>query len=161
MTYYIISLLLFRFKILKINIYKYLYSNIIPKPHCFATIRLQSNTDISEILTEINSLLPQFSNFINQFNTTINQSGINVVTDSMGNLNIDVPQSMPDSVANKLSTRIGILDRLITTRGQEINDLLEKGIRVERNIKMENSKYVSQLTEKIAEFNRLNSSYKH
>jgi hypothetical protein len=122
---------------------------------------LQSNFNISEILTEVNTLLPQFANFINQFHTTISESGINVVTDSMGNLSIDVPQNMSDSVANNFSTRIGIIDRLITTRGQEINDLLQKGIHVEKNLKIENPNYVSQLTDKISEFNRLNASYKH
>lgn len=122
---------------------------------------MHSDTGISEIVTEINTLLPQLANFINQFNTTVSQSGINVVTDSVGNMSIDVPQNMPDDVANKISTRIGIIDRLITTRGQEINDLLQKGTHLENKLKMENSNYVSQLTDKIQEFKRLNSLYKH
>jgi hypothetical protein len=116
---------------------------------------------IPEILAELNSLLPQLSDFINNFNTTVNQSGINVVTDSIGNLSLDVPKEMPDAVANKMSTRIGIIDRLITTKGQEINELLQKGINLENKHKMDNSHYVSQLTDKIQEFKRLNSLYKH
>lgn len=131
------------------------------KPPLFATKTLQSSMDISEIVTELNTLLPQLANFINQFNTTVSQSGISVVTDSMGSMSIDVPQNMPDHVANKISTRIGIIDRLITTRGQEINDLFQKGTHLENKLKMENSNYVSQLTDKIEEFKRLNSSYKH
>lgn len=116
---------------------------------------------IPEILTELNALLPQLSNFINQFNTTVNQTGISVITGSIGNLSIDVPKDMSDVLANKVSTKIGIIDRLITTRGQEINDLLQKGIHLEDKLKMENSNYVSQLTDKIQEFKRLNSLYKH
>lgn len=116
---------------------------------------------ISEIVAEINSLLPQLSNFINQFDATVTQSGINVVTDSIGSMSIDVPQNMPDDVANKISTRIGIIDRLITTKGQEINDLFQKGIHLENKLKMDNPDYVSQLTDKIKEFKKLNSSYKH
>lgn len=131
------------------------------KPPLFATKTLQSSMDISEIVTELNTLLPQLANFINQFNTTVSQSGISVVTDSMGSMSIDVPQNMPDHVANNISTRIGIIDRLITTRGQEINDLFQKGVHLENKLKMENSNYVSQLTDKIEEFKRLNSSYKH
>jgi hypothetical protein len=131
------------------------------KPPIFATKTLQSSMDISEIVTELNTLLPQLANFINQFNTTVSQSGISVVTDSMGSMSIDVPQNMPDHVANNISTRIGIIDRLITTRGQEINDLFQKGTHLENKLKMENSNYVSQLTDKIEEFKRLNSSYKH
>lgn len=84
-----------------------------------------------------------------------------MVTDSIGNMSIDVPQNMPDDVANKISTKVGIIDRLITTRGQEIHDLLQKGIHLENKLKMENSNYVSQLTDKIEEFKKLNSSYKH
>ena len=143
----------------KFNIFNNFYSNCIPKPHLFATKPLRS--DISEIVTEINTLLPQLADFINQFNTTVSKSGINVVTDSVGNMSIDVPKNMPDSVANNIGTRIGIIDRLITTRGQEINDLLQKGVQAENKLKMENPKYVSQLTETIVEFERLNSSYKH
>lgn len=105
--------------------------------------------------------MPQLANFINQFNTTVSQSGITVVTDSIGNMSIDVPQTMSDDVANKISTRIGVIDRLITSRGQEVNDLLQKGTLLENKLKMDNPNYVSQLTDKIQEFRRLNSSYKH
>lgn len=42
--------------------------------------------DISEIITEVNTLLPQLANFINQFNTAVSQSEINVITDSIGNM---------------------------------------------------------------------------
>lgn len=122
---------------------------------------MRSEMGISEIVAEINSLLPQLSNFINQFDATVTQSGINVVTDSIGSMSIDVPQNMPDDVANKISTRIGIIDRLITTKGQEINDLFQKGIHLENKLKMDNPDYVSQLTDKIKEFKKLNSSYKH
>lgn len=106
-------------------------------------------------------MLPQLADFINQFNTVVTESGVNVVTDSTGNMDIDVPQTMSESVANNVSTRIGVIDRLITTRGQEINDLLQKGVQLEKNLKTENPNYVSQLTEKIAEFRRLNAMYKH
>ncbi len=117
--------------------------------------------NILQIITEINTLLPQLAEFINQFNTVVTQSGINVVTDSTGNMGIDVPQTMSESVANNVSTRVGIIDRLITTRGQEINDLLQKGMHLEKNLKSENPNYVSQLTDKITEFRRLNAMYKH
>jgi hypothetical protein len=127
----------------------------------FVTKPLQSSIDISEIVAEINTLMPQLANFMNQFNTTVSQSGVSVVTDSIGSMSMDVPHNMPDDVANKISTKVGIIDRLITTRGQEINDLLQKGVHLENKLRMENSNYVSQLTDKIEEFRRLNSAYKH
>lgn len=162
MTYYVIALLvIFTLTNKNVRLYHSFYSYYIAKPPAFATKALQSDMGISEILTEINTLLPQLANFINQFNTTVTQSGISVVTDSIGSMSIDVPQNMPDDVANKISTKIGIIDRLITTRGQEINDLFQKGMNLENKFKLENSNYVSQLTDKIEEFKRLNSSYKH
>ena len=156
MIYYIIPLILFAFFNVNNSI-----DNCIPKPYLFSTETFQSNMDMFQILTEINSLLPQLSDFVNQFNNLVITSKISVITDSTGNMSIDVPQDMSDSVANNLSTRIGVIDRLITTRGQEINDLFQKGLEIENNIKKDNPNYTSQLTEKIAEFKRLNSSYKH
>lgn len=145
----------------KYNYTRLLFSNGLPKPNSFVQVELESNMNIMEIITEINTLLPQLTDFINQFNNVVSQSGINVVTDSVGNMSIDVPQSMSDSIANNLSTRIGIIDRLITTRGHEINDLLQKGMHIEENIKLKDPHYVSQLTDKIMEFKRLNALYKH
>ena len=84
-----------------------------------------------------------------------------MVTDIMGNMSIDVPKDMPDSVADNISKRIGIIDRLITTRGQQINELLQNGLTIENRVKMENPKYISQLSDKIAEFKKLNDSFKH
>ena len=139
---------------------KYL-SNITVKPHAFATTMLQSDAGIAEIVAQINSLLPQLANFISQFNTTVIDNNITVITDSIGNMDITVPKSMSDEMANTVSTKIGIIDRLITTHGQNINDLLNKGIGLENKLKLENSNYVSQLADKIEEFKRLNSSYKH
>jgi hypothetical protein len=133
----------------------------IPKPHRFTIQTLESNMDISQIITDINSLLPQLSSFISQFNNLVVESGINVITDSAGNMSIDIPNSMPESQVTNVTTRISIIDRLITTRGQELNDLFQKGLQIENNLKTENSNYTSQLTEKIAEFKKLNESYKH
>jgi hypothetical protein len=132
-----------------------------PKPHLFTTETYISTVEISQIIIEINSLLPQLSDFIDQFHNLVYQSKINVITDSAGNLSIDVPKDMPDKDATKISTKLGIIDRLITTRGQELNDLFQKGLETEKHIKIENSNYTSQLMEKIEEFKKLNNSYKH
>lgn len=129
--------------------------------YSFVDVKLKSGFDLSEIVSEINTLLPQLSDFINQFNDMVNKSGISVVTDSSGNMSIDVPNNMPDSEANKISTRIGIIDRLITTRGQEIDELLQKGVDLEKDIKKNNPDYKSQLIKEIEFFKKLNDSYKH
>jgi NADH-ubiquinone oxidoreductase chain 3 len=136
-------------------------STCTPQPHSFSSKALQSEMSIYEIITDINSLLPQLAKFIGQFNNTVSTSGVNVITDTIGTLSIEVPETMPEDELNKISSRISIIDRLITTRGQEINDLLQKGIRLENKLKTEDPNYVSQLTEKIKEYKRLNALYKH
>lgn len=92
-----------------------------PKPYAFVNNTLQSNLYITNIIPEVSCLLLQLAYFINQFNNEVNQTGINVITDSAGNMSIDVPTDLQYYVANKISTIIGIIDRLITTHGQEIN----------------------------------------
>ena len=143
-----------------IFITKFLDSKYIaPVPHKFLNTPL--NSDMSSIINELSSLLPQLSGFISQFNEVVSNTGINVISDSVGNLSIDVPKSMPDIEATNISKRIGIIDRLITTRYQEINDLIHKGLSMEKDLQASNPNYISQLTEKLAEFNRLKSLYKH
>jgi hypothetical protein len=122
---------------------------------------LKSDVVISEIIGEINTLLPQLGNFINQFNITVNESGVNVVTDSIGNMAIDVPKNITDIEANKISHKIGIIDRLITTRSQDISDLLQKGLDVESKIRLKDPDYISQLADKREEFKKLKSSFNH
>jgi hypothetical protein len=141
--------------------YWYFHGNYEVRPHRFATKQLQSDTSLLDIVGQINIFMPQLANFIDQFNTTVNESGVNVLTDQVGNMSISVPASMTDEVANNITNRIGVIDRLINTRGQEIHDLLQKGTSLENKLKMENPHYVSQLTAKIEEFKRLNSLYKH
>jgi len=129
--------------------------------HAFYDKILTSAMVITEIITEIDTLLPQLANFIGQFNSTVSQSGINVVTDAVGNMAIEIPDNMSQEEGNKVGTRIGIIDRLITTRGQDIGDLLQKGLSLETNIKMTDPNYVSQITDRLEELKKLNSSYKH
>lgn len=126
----------------------------IPNPHPFVTESF--HCDISQFIADISALLPQFSDFITQFNNVLSESGINVITDSSGNMSIEVPKNMPDSTAKNFSTRIGIIDRLITTRGQEINDLFQKGTILENKLRMENPNHVSELAPKIEQFKKLN-----
>jgi hypothetical protein len=117
--------------------------------------------ELGNIILEINRLLPQLGDFIGQFNKVVIEAGINVISDAHGNLSIDVPSAMSDSIANKVTTRLGIIDRLITEQGTTINSLFQKGLGIETGIKKIDTNYTSQLTEQIAKFKELNSSYKH
>lgn len=117
--------------------------------------------DLTSIISDLNTMLPQLGDFIGQFNNLVSQSNINVITDSSGNMSIDVPINMPEPEAENIKKKIGILDRLINTQGQSINDLLNKGIDLEKNLKQNDPNYTSQLTSKINQLRQLNSSYKH
>ena len=144
------------------NPFKSYYSNSnLPKPHSFATVALHSDTGLLDIVSEVGKLLPQLSNFISQFDTTVVKTGVNVITDTAGSMSIDVPNSMSDVEANNISTRLGIIDRLIITRGQDINDLLQKGLALENKTRLTDPNYVSQIADKVQEFKKLNASYKH
>lgn len=159
---YIIVLISFNNKLHSFVIFlKKYFNNSLLEPNNFVSIRLQSGLDLSSIVTEVNTLLPQLANFIDQFNNVITQSGINVITDATGNMSIDVPHNMPDIEAEKISKRIGIIDRLITSHGNNINDLFQKGLSIENKLKANNPNYVSELKDQIAEFKKLNVSYKH
>lgn len=131
-----------------------------PNPHTFASVALHSETTVLEVVSEVGKLLPQLSSFIAQFDATVVKSGVNVMTDAVGSMSIDVPNSMPDAEASQISTRLGVIDRLINTRGQEINLLLQKGLQLSK-VNGENPEHVSQLHNQIQEFSRLNIIYKH
>lgn len=142
--------------------YYFVYYNLpTPKPHAFVNSSLHCGLDLAESIAEVSRLLPQLSDFISQFNTTVVESNVNVITDSAGSMSIDVPKDMSDAVADKIITRVGLLDRLITSHGQSINEVFKNGLAIEDKLKANNPNYVSQLSDQIAQFNKLNASYKH
>jgi hypothetical protein len=117
------------------------------------------NLEYTEIISQLEPLLPQFASFIDQFNTLIIQKSLNVMSDSYGNMVIDVPNQMSNEEAHNISKRINILDRLINTHHTSIKDLFEKGFNIEK--KSENSNYITELVNKKAEFNKLKNSYQY
>ncbi len=119
------------------------------------------NDNLYDIVSEVNRLLPQLAEFITQFKALVADTGINVVSDAHGNMSIDVPMKMSDIEANNVSTRIGIIDRLITQNGTTINSLFQKGLAIEESLKKTDPSYNSQFIEHIARFKELNRSYNH
>lgn len=103
-----------------------------PKTHTFVSVPLQSNlTELNEIIASVNTIQPQLVSFIEQFNNVVVQNNINVITDTAGNMSIDVPASMSEAKYTEVSIRIGIIDRIITTKGTEICDLFNRGLTLE------------------------------
>lgn len=106
-------------------------------------------------------MVPQFGTFVEQFNTIVNENSLNVITDSTGDLFIDVPKDMPEEKCNEISGKIGILDRLIGTREKDIGSLFLKGSLADSKFKENNPNYVSELNELRKSFQSFKDSYKH
>lgn len=115
----------------------------------------------TEILAQIDVILPQLSEFINQFNDLVQSTNINVITEGDGTLSLDVPSSMPDKEAQNLSKRIGIIDRLISVKENEVAKLIEKGSLMDSQLKLKDPNHNSEILAKIKEFEKLKSRYKH
>lgn len=105
--------------------------------------------------------MSELATFIHKFDTTVVQNDINVISDSQGNLSIDTPLTVSDDEAQKMSTRIGIIDRLITTRQSDISDLIQKGLALQNKINLVDPSYKSEILNQITEFEKLKNSYKH
>ena len=135
----------------------------IPNPHAFVNSPLQSATigELTNVIIEVSELLPQFSDFINQFDQYILSKGVNIITDTAGNMTMDFPANVPDNEAGLISRRISVLDGLITQRREDIAMLLEKGQDIESQLRQQNPNMRSQILEKVNEFNRLKNCYKH
>jgi NADH-ubiquinone oxidoreductase chain 3 len=134
------------------------------KAELVTTNLLKSSNELIEltsIILAISEAMPKFAGFINQFDTTVAQQGINVISDSKGNLSIDVPAAMSDAAAEQVKLRIGILDSLISTQGSTIKDLLHNGLGLQNKINMVDPSYRSEIFNQITEFDRLKSSYNH
>lgn len=117
--------------------------------------------DLTSIILTIGSHMSELTTFIHKFDTTVIENGINVITDSKGNLSIDVPSTMSEDVANKVATRINIIDSLITKRQSDISDLIQKGLALQNKINLVDPSYKSEILNQITEFEKLKSSYKH
>ena len=131
-----------------------------PKPHAFVSLPLKSD-DLTPLILEINRLLPQLAEFITQFNLLVTENSVNVITDALGNMSIEVPKNMSDNTANSVSGRLSIIDRLINSHGSSLNEQFQKGLNIENKIRSSNPEYKSQILEQIAKFKELNNSYKH
>jgi cell shape-determining protein MreC len=115
---------------------------------------------LSDIISQVGTLLPQLAGFIARFDNTVAETGVNVITDAAGSMSLDVPNSMSPKEVTEITEKLGVIDRLINTRGDTINNLLQKGLELSR-LEANNSEQTSQLHDQIQEFRRLNSLYKH
>ena len=116
-------------------------------------------SELIDIIEQIDALVPQFAGFIDQFNTLIIQKNINVISDSFGNMSIDVPNSMSSQEAHNISRRITIIDSLIESHNTTITDLFERGFNIESKTKLDNDHRIAELAIRKGEFNSIRNSY--
>lgn len=131
------------------------------KPHSFISISVKSDLDLTAIVSDLTKLVPQFGSFVEKFNFFVNDNSLNVVTDSSGNLFVDVPADMSEDKYNEISTKVGVLDRLITTQKESIGELFSKGSIAESKFKANNPNYNSELDELRKSFQSFKDLYKH
>ena len=117
--------------------------------------------DFTAIIGDLTKLVPQFGSFVEKFNSFVNDNSLNVVTDSTGNLFVDVPADMSEDKYNEISTKVGVLDRLITTQKESIGELFSKGSIAESKFKANNPNYNSELDELRKSFQNFKDLYKH
>lgn len=134
--------------------------------HAFlnSTLPIQSGTDVdslTSIIILIGTHLSELSTFISKFDNTVVETGINVISDSEGNLSIDSPGNMSDAVGKKVATKINIIDSLISKRQSDITDLISEGLALQNKINSVDPYYKSQILNKITEFEKLKTLYKH
>ena len=134
--------------------------------HAFLTSSsaMKSGTDIqalTDIILVIGAHLSELSGYITKFNNTVIENGINVITDSEGNLDMDVPANMTKEVGKQVSLKINIIDSLIRTRESDISELIDKGLSLQNKINSVDPFYKSEILSKVSEFEKLKSIYKH
>lgn len=117
--------------------------------------------DSGSIIITIGSHMSELTTFIPKLDTTVVENGINVITDSHGNLSIDAPSTMSDDMAQKVATSINIMDSLISKRPSDISDLIQKGLAIQNKISLVDPSYKSEILNQITEFEKLKNSYKH
>jgi len=117
--------------------------------------------ELDGLIASLNQIIPQLSGFVSQFNDIQIANDVKVLSDSIGNMYLDVPASMPKPFENMLTTRLGIIDRLCNTHGQSITQLLDKGRLLEEQLRLQDPHYTSKLSGHIAEFARLSNAFKH
>ena len=119
------------------------------------------NGEVQELLSEINRLFSQLNTFINQFHNFVNETGINVVTDGYGSLDIDVLETVSDSTAQTYANRINVFDRLIHDRIHNIEELIDRISDLELQIMQSDTNYISQLPQYRVILANLVRSYGH
>ena len=115
----------------------------------------------NEIIPGVTRLLTQLRVFINEFNNLVIREHINVITDSEGNISIDVDANMSEERTQQLANRVDVLHSLIHNHQHNIEDLLERGLSEEQSVLQNNPNYVRRIPSLQTSFNTIIRTYVH
>ena len=118
-------------------------------------------TDLTGIITDIVGLLPQLSTKIYEYHDVISNTGINIFTDRVGNLEMEFPQSMPDSQVSYYHGRISNIDAQINHYNTRIRDLFLQGWRIETDYVRQDPDYTSRISRYVLDYKRIRELYPH
>lgn len=116
--------------------------------------------NLTDLILAIGVHMAEISSYINKFNNIVSETGINVITDSQGNMEMDAPANMSDELAKKVSLRISIIDSLINKRQSDVSELIDKGLAIQKKINSVDPLYKSEILSKVSEFEKLKGLYK-
>lgn len=133
----------------------------IPKSHALANNPLTSGVDILSVISDLAQVLSQLDGFITRFNNEIITHSINVISDSGGNISIQIPDTMPEARGTLISRRISLIDHLINNHIEKAENLLHRGMSLEEDLMNKDPNYDTQLTDHVAKFRQLKNSYNH
>lgn len=116
-----------------------------------------------ETLQMLTTHMSQMDLFINNFNTLIVDNDVNVISTVDQSIYIDAPNKMPQDKAEDIAKRLNIIDRLISTKREEIDNLFKEAWRLEGSLNKDksDSSNASLIQKKLEDFQKLNAKYKH
>lgn len=116
---------------------------------------------LEQSFPEIERLLNQLERFIDNFFNYISTNNINVITTSEGGLEIEINNSVTDTLAEQYTRRIHVLDNLIQNHISNIRNLMQEIVEIESNITEIDNGYISKITSQIDKLDELIKKYGH
>ena len=142
------------------NIYNHLNNIFVYTNRDVVTI-FDLQNELSPLIDESNRLLAQLEGFINRFNSFVINNNINVITDTQGNMEIEVSNGVNDNQATLYSNTIHTLDNLIRNHINTIEQLVTRGNQLENNILNIDNSYNRQFYYINIRLHNLKANYAH
>ena len=121
------------------------------------TILFEFLTLIEEITTHLN----QMEQFIVEYEKFIIVNDLNVFTTSEQDTYIDAPHNMSEENLQYARKRVDVLDRVINTRRDQIEDLFKEAWKKENALKKSDPNFKSAIKDKADAFKKIKDRYRN